>query len=178
MRACGLKLKARTRQKVIPRSKVVLMFILDLRVRSRFMNSVITESASIEVRAPSRARIATLDGWRGIAILLVLFDHIQLGTFGRNLVLSVSPHGVAIFFVLSGFLITSLLRDEALNDGKISLARFYVRRFLRLMPAAWVYLFAVTLLPGALYRARPGRLGARVSSGTFMPTKGLSSFSK
>jgi peptidoglycan/LPS O-acetylase OafA/YrhL len=88
-------------------------------------------------------RIKTLDGWRGIAILLVLFDHIQyslLQDYARPWT-KTGQHGVTIFFVLSGFLITSKLLE-----GPISLKRFYLRRFFRLMPAAWTYLGSLLLL--------------------------------
>jgi peptidoglycan/LPS O-acetylase OafA/YrhL len=82
-------------------------------------------------------RIPTLDGWRGVAILLVLFDHIQfvlLRRFARPWT-QTGQHGVTIFFVLSGFLITSKLME-----GPIDLRRFYLRRFFRLMPVAWIFL--------------------------------------
>jgi len=57
-------------------------------------------------------RIPSLDGWRGIAILLVLADHLQIGLFGREKLAPTGQHGVALFFVLSGYLITSKLLDE------------------------------------------------------------------
>jgi peptidoglycan/LPS O-acetylase OafA/YrhL len=88
-------------------------------------------------------RIPTLDGWRGIAIALVLFDHVQGPLHGAYFMpwTQTGRHGVTIFFVLSGFLITTGLIAEP-----ISLKRFYVRRFFRLMPSAWIYLAAVALL--------------------------------
>lgn len=91
-------------------------------------------------------RIPTLDGWRAIAILLVLFAHFQrqlLGHFFFNQEwLDLGQHGVTIFFVLSGFLITSnLLKNES-----IDLRQFYIRRFFRLMPAAWTFLLVLCLL--------------------------------
>lgn len=88
-------------------------------------------------------RIPTLDGWRGIAIALVLFDHIQYSQLLHYAEpwTQTGQHGVTIFFVLSGFLITSKL-----IEGPISLKRFYLRRFFRLMPAAWVYLAAILLI--------------------------------
>lgn len=88
-------------------------------------------------------RIPTLDGWRGIAILLVLFDHFQpalLGGYPAEWSRS-GAHGVTIFFVLSGYLITSKLIAEPMN-----LRQFYIRRFFRLMPATWVFLGFLALL--------------------------------
>lgn len=91
-------------------------------------------------------RIPTLDGWRGIAILLVMITHLQAGLLGHLYSgygwLDLGLHGVEIFFVLSGYLITAHLLEEE----KIHLKRFYLRRFFRLMPAAWAYLLFVFLL--------------------------------
>jgi peptidoglycan/LPS O-acetylase OafA/YrhL len=88
-------------------------------------------------------RIPTLDGWRGIAILMVIVTHLQAGllgyAWGGHQWLNMGQHGVGIFFVLSGYLITARL----LNEEKINLRRFYLRRFFRLMPCAWTYLLAV-----------------------------------
>lgn len=96
-------------------------------------------------------RIPTLDGWRGIAILLVIVAHMQAGLLGhvwRYRWMDLGQHGVGIFFVLSGYLITSrLLCDER------SLGSFYIRRFFRLMPCAWLYL-AVLPLAGLLLHAK------------------------
>ena len=74
-----------------------------------------------------------LDGLRGIAVTLVVGFH----AFGipRDGFL-----GVDLFFVLSGFLITSILLGEQASRGRISLRRFYVRRALRLVPALLVFL--------------------------------------
>jgi peptidoglycan/LPS O-acetylase OafA/YrhL len=70
-----------------------------------------------------------LDGVRAIAILLVMMFHSKLsGVQGGFL-------GVDLFFVLSGFLITTLLVQEFETTGTIHLGQFYKRRFLRLFPA-------------------------------------------
>jgi peptidoglycan/LPS O-acetylase OafA/YrhL len=68
-----------------------------------------------------------LDGLRGVSILAVMSYHIGLIRGGFL--------GVDIFFVLSGFLITTLLMDEWARTGRISLGQFYARRALRLLPA-------------------------------------------
>ncbi|MBT0769470.1 acyltransferase [Kineosporia sp. J2-2] len=71
-----------------------------------------------------------LDGLRGIAILAVVLSH-ALATRG----FSGGWIGVEIFFVLSGYLITSILMNEWDARGEVSLRRFYYRRVLRLYPA-------------------------------------------
>lgn len=100
-------------------------------------------------------RIPTLDGWRGIAIALVLLDHLQFAFLGAPIrgLPATGPHGVTVFFVLSGFLITSVLLDRPAEPGNAPLRVFYVRRFFRLMPVAWVYLATMVLL-NALTRIR------------------------
>ena len=88
-------------------------------------------------------RIPALDGWRGVAIVLVLFDHTQaalMGGYWRPW-MQTGQHGVTIFFVLSGFLITSKLLEDP--SHRIDLRSFYIRRFFRLMPVAWAYLAAL-----------------------------------
>ena len=77
-------------------------------------------------------RRSGLDGLRAIAIVLVVVSHSKAPH-----VLIFGSEGVAMFFVLSGFLITTLLLDERDATGSYSIGRFYVRRFLRLMPALW-----------------------------------------
>ena len=90
---------------------------------------------------------AELDGVRGIAVLLVVISHWlePSGIFEAG-----GQVGVTLFFVLSGFLITSILRDEFALRDDVSLTVFYQRRFLRLAPALAVvfvvYLLWTTLL--------------------------------
>jgi Acyltransferase family len=91
---------------------------------------------------PTSHHIPVLDGWRGIAIALVLFDHVQYALFNgyAHPWLQTGQHGVTIFFVLSGFLITTKLLE-----GPIDLKRFYIRRFFRLIPVAWIFLVVLLL---------------------------------
>jgi len=75
-----------------------------------------------------------LDGVRGISILLVLGLHLTPGLIPGGFL------GVDVFFVLSGFLITSLLLQEWSRRSSISLKNFYIRRVLRLGPGLAVFL--------------------------------------
>ena len=110
-----------------------------------------------ELSIESAGRIPTLDGWRGIAILLVLVDHLQLmlfsGPYGNHRWMLCGQHGVTLFFVLSGYLITSRL----LMEERIDLKAFYIRRFFRLMPCAWLYLLALGVVSLIAHRAFIGR---------------------
>jgi len=93
-----------------------------------------------------------LDGLRAFSISLVVFAHCT-GTrffpsfvFARN---ELGNLGVRIFFVISGYLITTLLLDEMDSTGRISLKWFYFRRTLRILPAAYTYIgvmFVVSLM--------------------------------
>jgi peptidoglycan/LPS O-acetylase OafA/YrhL len=89
------------------------------------------------VKAERRRGIPALDGIRAIAVALVLADH------GGVPGLSGGFLGVDVFFVLSGFLITSLLLDEFHRSGRIRLTDFWIRRARRLLPALLVMVLAV-----------------------------------
>ena len=89
-----------------------------------------------------------LDGLRGVAILAVLGLHTRHAT-GWPL-LPGGGLGVDVFFVLSGFLITSLLLEEHAGSGSVSLKRFYIRRALRLFPALVLLLAALALGASAM----------------------------
>lgn len=82
--------------------------------------------------------IPTLDGLRAVALLMVFFTHSGLE--------NVIPGGMAVtlFFAISGFLITTLMRIEYTQRGRLDLKRFYMRRGLRLLPP----LLIVTALVG------------------------------
>ena len=83
--------------------------------------------------------IPALDGLRGVAVLAVIGYHYDM------LHLSGGFLGVDLFFVLSGFLITSLLVNEHRNSDNINFRAFWVRRFRRLMPASLLVLATVSL---------------------------------
>lgn len=88
-------------------------------------------------------RLQVLDGWRGISILLVLAGHLfPLGPKAWQLNASIASSGMAIFFILSGFLITRIL----LKDQNI--VHFLTRRFLRIVPLAWLAIL-ITLISTA-----------------------------
>lgn len=102
-------------------------------------------------RRSARPYIPTLDGWRAVAIVLVMLAHV-VGRFGREGergIVGLVTHGafgVDIFFALSGFLICSLLLDEKDQAGRISLGRFYTRRAFRILPAAFLVLATLLVL--------------------------------
>lgn len=75
-----------------------------------------------------------LDGIRAIAVMLVMAFHAKTPWVSGGFL------GVDVFFVLSGFLITSILQGEIAQTGRIDIRRFYVRRFARLAPPLGVCL--------------------------------------
>jgi len=81
-------------------------------------------------RMPRLGYRPELDGLRGLAGLLVVLAHTEIGPFRAG-----GYVGVEMFFVLSGFLITTLLLQEGDANGRISLLAFYGRRLRRLGPA-------------------------------------------
>lgn len=92
-------------------------------------------------------RIPTLDGWRGVAILLVLVNHAASHTrFQGRLWSSLGSLGVDIFFVLSGYIITRLLILEREKSGTIELRSFYIRRAFRILPPALTFLAVLCII--------------------------------
>ena len=76
-----------------------------------------------------------IDGLRSIAIIPVIFYHAGLTTY-----FSGGYIGVDIFFVISGYLITSVIQNEC-EEGTFSLINFYERRCRRILPALFFILF-------------------------------------
>ena len=98
--------------------------------------------------------LPALNGLRGVAVLGVVAYHLQLGWASGGYL------GVDLFFVLSGFLISSLLLEEWAGAGRISLAAFWGRRAKRLLPALFLVLVAL-----ALYLVLNGRFGGPGANG-------------
>ena len=96
-------------------------------------------------------RIPALDGLRALSIILVIFSHV-VQTYQLAKVipfvwrLTPGATGVSIFFIISGYLISTLLLREQSTSGRISLKGFYFRRFFRIVPAYLVYLAAMAAL--------------------------------
>jgi peptidoglycan/LPS O-acetylase OafA/YrhL len=92
-----------------------------------YTTSALQKSINVTVR------LKALDGWRGISILCVLAAHLlPLGPKSWQLNSAIGPLGMALFFTLSGFLITRflLMHDNVLD--------FLTRRFFRIVPLAWL----------------------------------------
>ena len=90
--------------------------------------------------------LPSLNGFRAVSVLLVVIFHMGLsGNFYYKIIFNGSL-GVDVFFVISGFLITTLLIKEKVNTGTISLRLFYIRRVLRILPAAYLCIIVVIIL--------------------------------
>jgi peptidoglycan/LPS O-acetylase OafA/YrhL len=95
---------------------------------------------------PSAARhIPSLDGIRAVSFMLVFAAHAGVSTF-----ISVD-FGVTVFFFLSGFLITTLMRSEFDRNGSVNIRHFWLRRALRILPPFYVVALAATLMALILY---------------------------
>jgi peptidoglycan/LPS O-acetylase OafA/YrhL len=107
----------------------------------------VTDTAVVRARheavTPTTAvtgrHLPALNGLRGVAVIGVVAYHLQLGWASGGYL------GVDLFFVLSGFLITSLLLEEWTGSGRISLVSFWGRRAKRLLPALFLVVIALGL---------------------------------
>jgi peptidoglycan/LPS O-acetylase OafA/YrhL len=115
---------------------------------------------SDDAAAPSR--IPSLDGLRAISISLVLFEHLRGGAGFVPVppaigALDYGNFGVRVFFVISGYLISSILFAEMRKRGTPSLAKFYFRRAFRIFPAFYANIAVMVVLASLGYAAlRPG----------------------
>lgn len=112
------------------------------------------------VRGPALPHLVGLDGLRAVAVIAVVLYHADLMVMPGGFL------GVDVFFVLSGFLITSLLLVELERSGRVDFGQFYVRRARRLLPALFAVLAVSAVLvatvaydgAGAFRRDLPGAL--------------------
>jgi peptidoglycan/LPS O-acetylase OafA/YrhL len=111
----------------------------------------VTGAALADVLA--RRQLPALDGCRAVAVLAVLVFHFDQTLLPGDL-------GVAFFFVLSGFLITWLLRREWAETGRVSLRGFYARRVLRIFPAYYVFVGVAATIAYLAGNGWPPILGA------------------
>jgi peptidoglycan/LPS O-acetylase OafA/YrhL len=106
---------------------------------------------------PRSQRVAELDGLRAFMVLFVVLFHMTdfAGSLPRGpgwyiiIVTSLGAIGVNVFFIISGFIITTLLLREMVSAGQVSLAAFYIRRFFRIVPPFAVYLTTLLILGAA-----------------------------
>jgi peptidoglycan/LPS O-acetylase OafA/YrhL len=109
-------------------------------------------ASSDRIEAPQLpSHIPSLDGFRAMSILLVLVGHVA-ATHGapawmdRAAIASLGNVGVRFFFVVSGFLITTLMLRDMARHGHIRMKLFYQRRSLRILPAAFFYVAVIWAL--------------------------------
>jgi peptidoglycan/LPS O-acetylase OafA/YrhL len=102
-------------------------------------------------------RIKSLDGIRAISIIMVLLGHGKYAIekkYTDNFlfeIVSDAHLGVMIFFVISGYLITSLLLKEKEVQGEISIKNFYIRRVFRIFPIFYIYILTIIILKNLGY---------------------------
>ncbi len=103
-----------------------------------------------------------IDGLRAVAVMSVLLFHAGFSPFSGGFV------GVDVFFVISGYLITKIIKDEVERCGSFSFSNFYVRRIRRLLPALLFTLVASLLLGFFLFSPQHlERLGKSVIAALF-----------
>lgn len=105
-----------------------------------------------------------LDGIRALAIIGVLLYHADLEWFPGGFL------GVDVFFVLSGFLITTLILEEYERSGTVNFRRFYIRRAQRLLPALFFMLLAFGAIVAIFYRDAARAFGTDAVSALFYVT--------
>jgi peptidoglycan/LPS O-acetylase OafA/YrhL len=92
-------------------------------------------------------RIPSLNGLRALSILMVLAGHAAMCAGFKSWWLGIYTYaGVLVFFVVSGYLITTLMLREAEQTGTVNVGAFYIRRAWRILPVAYAYLLIITLV--------------------------------
>jgi peptidoglycan/LPS O-acetylase OafA/YrhL len=118
---------------------------------------------------PRRALRVDIQALRAIAVAAVLIYHAGIPWLPGGFV------GVDIFFVISGFLITTHLADELIRDGRLSFGRFYARRARRILPASFAVLITTII---AIFAVVPPPLAAgflrdAVATALYVPNVGF-----
>ena len=111
--------------------------------RSSFAPSPEVPPPALRTGGPTTLFRPEIEGLRAIAVLLVLIYHGEFAALPGGFI------GVDVFFVVSGYLITSLLLRELASTGTVSLSDFWARRARRLLPASGIVIVA-TLLAGRI----------------------------
>ncbi len=122
---------------------------------------------TLQTAPPAAGYIPSLDGIRALSFLIVFAAHAGLERWIPGF------FGLSVFFFLSGYLITTLLRVEWNRTGTVNLRQFYLRRALRILPPFYVVLAGASAL--TLFGALDGSLqGSAVLMGPYAwPTKAL-----
>ena len=97
-----------------------------------------------------------LDGLRALSVMAVILYHAGVSWMPGGFL------GVEVFFVVSGFLITSLLLEERARNGVVDLRNFWIRRGRRLLPALYLLLAVVSVAALLVYQDAAGRMGGDV----------------
>ena len=96
----------------------------------------------------SMKRIPSLDGLRAISISMVVVGHWTSLRYHWEVGGAFANLGVRIFFIISGYLITTLLLQERAQSSTIRLRQFYLRRAYRILPAAIAFMLRLHHLLG------------------------------
>jgi peptidoglycan/LPS O-acetylase OafA/YrhL len=120
--------------------------------------SAASSAAAPKAHAGEPFQIPSLDGIRALSFLTVFLAHGGLEKYVPGY------FGLTLFFFLSGYLITTLMRMEFTKTGHVSLGQFYLRRVLRIFPPFYLVLIAATALTAK------GLLDSRHADGTVTST--------
>lgn len=112
-------------------------------------------------RAKEMGYLPGLDGVRALAVIGVLLYHADLSWLPGGFL------GVDVFFVLSGFLITSLILEEFDRSGRVDFRKFYLGRARRLLPALLLVLVVVSLAAALVYQDAARQTASDVLASVF-----------
>lgn len=114
-----------------------------------------TSTASVYSEFRNSTYFPSLNGIRAICAILVIKEHAKWAVHGAPRMLEWGFLGVDMFFIISGFLITTLLLRERDRSGEINLKQFYVRRTLRIFPIYYLVIGLLFILAVVTYKHSP-----------------------